>query len=378
MFLRNRPDHRLFLLFQKFPVLAGLWCLTIRQWRRHVAEVLQRATKDGHALSRWDTRKPINPTIKDIRPGLSDPHHGGRSVTLIEFNEGRRVIYKPRSGASEAAWFSFLARMNRNGFRLQLRIPQMLPRQGYSWMEYVAAEPCQSEAAVRRFYERLGGLIAAAHLMKAVDCHRQNVIAAGEFPVLVDIDALWHVSRLTKMQSPEDVLYRTGFLPNSRPRSLQSRSSVLGRAAAGPHLPMIAGKPVFAAPYTSDILKGFRRAWISIIGTKNRRAAFLRHVRKIRTKRRRWIYRATEGYGAVLQGSIQPAVLRSQAERDEFIAHSCLPRAPSRTVGKAEIGAIRQLDLPYFARRTNHAMPADESAAPSELTEAIRRSLNSD
>jgi lantibiotic modifying enzyme len=378
MFLRDRPDHRLFLLFQKFPVLANLWCLRIRQWRDHVVEVLQRAAKDDHALSRWNIREPINGVIKDIRLGLSDPHHGGRSVTLIEFNGGRRVVYKPRPGTSEAAWFSFLAWMNRNGFRPRLRVPRILPRNGYCWMEYVETAPCQNKAAVRRFYERLGGLIAAAYLMKAVDCHRQNVIAAGEHPVLVDIDALWHVSRLTKTQSPEDVLYRTGFLPNAKPRSLQSRSSVLGRAAAGPHLPMIAGKPVFAAHYTSHIDTGFRRAWSCIIGTKDRRAEFLRHVRKVRTQRRRWIYRATEGYGAILQGSLQPAVLRSQAARDEFIADSSLPRAPSRTVGNAEISAIRQLDLPYFVRRTNHAMPADENSPPSELTEAIRRSLGSD
>lgn len=376
MFLRDRPGHRLFLLFQKFPVLASLWCLRIRQWRDHVAEVLQRAAKDDHALSRLDIRKPINGAIKDIRLELSDPHHGGRSVTLIEFNGYRRVIYKPRPGTSEVAWFSFLAWMNQNGFRPQLRIPWMLPRKGYSWMEYVGAAPCQNEAAVRRFYERLGGLIAAAYLMKAVDCHRQNVIAAGEYPVLVDIDALWHVSRLTKTQSPEDVLYRTGFLPNAKPRSLQSRSSVLGPAATGPHLPRIAGKLVFASSYTSHIVKGFRRAWNCIVGTKKRRAEFLRQVRKVRAHRRRWIYRATEGYGATLQGSIQPAVLRSQAERNQFIADSCLPRVPNRTVGKAEISAIRQLDLPYFVRRTKHTMPADESSVPSELTEAIRRTLS--
>jgi lantibiotic modifying enzyme len=242
-------------------------------------------------------------------------------------------------------------------------------------MEYVETAPCQNKAAARRFYERLGGLIAAAYLMKVVDCHRQNVIAAGEHPVLVDIDAVWHVSRLAKTQNPEDVLYRTGFLPDSKPGSLQSRSSVLGGAATGSHLPIIAGKPVFAAPYTSDIVMGFRRAWTCIVGTKNRRAEFLRHVRKVRAQRRRWIYRSTEGYSATLQGSIQPAFLRSRAARDKFIADSCLPRAPNRTVGKAEISAIRQLDLPYFVRKTNHPTPADESCAPSALTEAIRSVL---
>jgi len=375
MFLRDRPADRLSLLFQKFPVLAGLWCLTIQQWRDHVVEVLKRWRQDRRALGDFFFGKQVEDTIVDLRPGLSDAHNRGRSVTLLEFNGGRRVIYKPRSGKSESTWFSLLAWMNRNGFEPRLQLVRLLLRKNHYWMEHVEVASCENQAAARRFYERMGALIAAAYLLKAVDCHRENVIAAGENPVLVDIDAIWHVSPLTRTQSAVDVLYRTGFFPNSNPRSLQSRSSVLGRAATGPHLPRIAGKPVFAAPYTRDIVTGFRRAWNCIVGTKNRRAEFLRQVRKVRAQWRRWIYRATEGYGATLQGSIQPAVLRSQAERDQFIADSCLPRAPSRTIGKAEVSAIRQLDLPYFVRKTNHTMPSDTNSVPSKLMQAIRSAL---
>lgn len=375
MFLRDRPGDRLSLLFQKFPVLAGLWCLTIQQWRDHVAEVLKRWRQDRRALGDFFFGKQLEDAIVDLRPGLSDAHNRGRSVTLLEFKGGRRVIYKPRSGKRESTWFSLLAWMNRNGFQPRLQLVRLLLRKNYYWMEHVEVASCENQAAARRFYERMGALIAAAYLLKAVDCHRENVIAAGENPVLVDIDAIWHISPLTRMQSAVDVLYRTGFFPNSRPASLQSRSSVLGRSSTGKHQARIAGKPVLAATYTNEIIAGFSRAWNCILGKPDRRAAFLRIVRRIRSQRRRWIYRATEGYGAILQGSIQPAVLRSQAERDQFIADSCLPRAPSRTVGKAEISAIMHLDLPYFVRTTNHTIPSDKKSPPSELTEAIRRVL---
>jgi class II lanthipeptide synthase len=375
MFLRERPGDRLALLFQKFPVLARLWCLTIRQWCDHVVEVLKRWRQDRRAVRNFFFSKQVVDTVTDVRPGLSDPHNRGRSVTLIEFNGGCGVIYKPRSGKSESAWFSLLAWMNRNGFQPKLRLARLLLRKDYYWMEYVAVASCENQAAVRRFYEQMGGLIAAAYLLKAVDCHRENLIAAGECPVLVDIDALWHVSPLTKTQSPTDVLYRTGFFPNSRPASLQSRSSVLGRSTTGKHMARIAGKPVSAAPYTNEIIAGFSRGWNCILGTPGRRAAFLRIVRRVRSQRRRWIYRATEGYGAVLQASIQPEPLRSTAARQAPITHTCQGRAPTRAVAKAEIEALTRLDLPYFVRRTNHAMPADESSVPSELTEAIRSVL---
>jgi lantibiotic modifying enzyme len=377
MFLRYRPSHRLSYLFTKFPVLAHLWALSIGQWRGHVVEVLKRVARDRGALSRFFFDSHAIGTIKDVRLGLSDRHNGGRSVALIEFSGGRRVIYKPRSGTSESAWFSLLAWMNHHGFQPQLRVARVLLRKGYHWMEYLEAGSCKNEAAVSRFYERMGGIIAAAYLLKAVDCHRENVIAAGEYPVLVDIDALWHVSPLTKTQSLADVLCRTGFFPNSRPTSLQSRSSVLGRSTTGKHLARIGGKAVVAAHYTDEIIAGFSRAWNCILGTAGRRAAFLRIVHRVRSQRRRWIYRATESYGEVLQASIQPGPLRSTAARQELITRSCQRRAPTRATAETVIDALTRLDLPYFIRKTSHTMPSDKNSVPSELTEAIRNFLES-
>ncbi len=377
MFLRDRPSYRLFGLFRKFPVLAGLWYLTIVHWRNHVLELLQRAAKDRRALSHFLFDKENLSRIEDVRLGLSDSHNGGRSVALIEFKTGRRIIYKPRSGRNEVTWFSLLAWMNRKGFRPKLRVARMLLRDGYHWMEYVAAASCDSEAAARRFYERTGGLIAAAYLLKAVDCHRQNVIAEGDCPVLVDIDALWHVSPLTKTQSPRDVLYRTGFFPNSKRHSLQSRSSVLGKTRTGKHLARLAGRLTSASDYTGEIVTSFARAWTCILGTQDRRAAFLQRLRRIRSQARRWIYRASERYAAIIDASIQPAVLRSKAKHRALVRRFCSRDSVSRSVVQAEIAALLRLDIPYFIRTTNYSMPTDKKNVPSELLDEIRISLDS-
>lgn len=374
MFLRDRPGYRLCQLFQKFPLLEDLWSLSISQWRNQIDEILGRAAADAQALSRsfFDGRPWKR--IEDLRLGLSDPHEGGRSVALVEFDAGR-LIHKPRSGASEVAWFSLLESMNRQGFRPPLRIARVLVGERYCWMEYVENASCESEAAVRRFYERLGGIIAAAYLLKGVDCHRQNLIAAGEHPVLVDIDALWQVAPHTETQSFADVLYRTGFFPNPKRKSLQSRSSVLGPATNGAHLARIAGKPVIAADYEREIVRGFKRGWHRLIGTPTRRATFLRKVRRLRGQPRRWIYLATEKYAAIRQASIGPAALRSAAARNALITEACRRKSADHAVVRAEIEALRQLDLPYFVRTTNESMPADPQVAPPELIQAIRDAL---
>src|SRR5205814_3059857 len=108
--------------------------------------------------------------ILDLRLGLSDRHKDGRSVALVQFEQGC-VIYKPRSGTSEKTWDSLLDSMNENGFRPLLKSARVLKRKNYHWMEYIAPAGCDDTVALRRFYKRLGGVIAGAYLLNAVDCH---------------------------------------------------------------------------------------------------------------------------------------------------------------------------------------------------------------
>jgi lantibiotic modifying enzyme len=374
MFLGDKPSDRLFSLFKKFPVLARLWCQLISQWREHVTEVLLRFTTDRTALSdAFFGGQPIR-TIGDFRCGLSDSHNHGRTVMQLQCGTGA-VIYKPRPGDGEWEWGSLLEWMNTQSFQPRLRAGRVLRRKGYCWMERIEVAPCKKGAAARRFYQRIGGMIAAAYLLKTVDCHRDNLIASGEDPVLVDADALWHVSPATKAQTPLDLLYRTGFLPNSNPRSLQSRSSVLGLTNTGKHVARIGTKPLSAVQYEREILSGFSHAWHCILGTKDRRRAFARRLRRIQSRERRWIYRPTEKYAAIKRASIQPAALRSGSERNLLIARLCQRSSMTAALIRAEIDALERLDIPYFARRIKEQYALDTADVPADVREALRHVL---
>ena len=354
MFLRDSPSHRLFSLFKKFPVLARLWCQLICQWRKHVRDVLVRFAADRRALSRTFFSAPLG-RIVNVQFGLSDRHNSGRTVARLQFEAGS-IIYKPRSGSGESEWFSLLNWMNRK-FQPRLRAARVLPRKDYCWMENIESASCTTEAAARRFYQRMGGIIAAAHLLKAVDCHRDNLIASGEHPVLVDADALWHVSSFSKTQSHSDVLHRTGFFPTANPLSLQSRSSALGSGRIGSHLPRLGDELLKAADYQREIVGGFAKAWRCILGTRSRRAEFARRLRRIRSSKRRWIYWATEKYAAIAKASIQPASLRSGRARDRVLRRLCAREIVPARVIDAEVRALKQFDIPYFERTTNEMPP---------------------
>ena len=369
-----RAAQRLHSMLERFPELARLWLHLISQWQQHIREVLTRFDTDRRALARAFFQGRVPARIINIRSNLSEPHQGGRTVARLVLDTGS-VIYKPRNGDSEWEWNELMKWMNQQSFRPALRPVEVLRRNGYCWMEYVAPLPCRDKAAAKRFFERLGGLIAAAHVLKAVDCHRENVIACAEWPVLVDADALWHVSPLTKTQSQADVLYRTGFFPNRNRQSLQSRSSVLGPAKAGFHLAQLKGNLARPPLFAREIVKGFEAGWRALLGTAARRSSLQRRLRRIRSRPRRWIYRATATYGAIRRASLQPAALRSAEERAAVIRQLCRKRAPDPAVLAAEVRSLLDLDIPYFIRRTNEWLPPDRVTPPSEVIEAIIQAL---
>jgi lantibiotic modifying enzyme len=243
-------------------------------------------------------------------------------------------------------------------------------------MEYVESGPLETEAAALRFYQRLGGIIAAAFLLKAVDCHRDNIIAAGEDPVLVDADALWHVSPSTETQRLTDFLFRTGFFPNANPGSLQSRSSVLGPGSAGGHVPRSHRGPLKPDRFKKEMARGFARAWKCILGTPSARAGFARRVQHIRLTERRWLYRATESYAAIREASIQPSALRSLRDRELLIRQRCTRNELAPAVTEAEVRALKELDIPYFVTRTSRVFRGINLPFPKASTPA-RRSAES-
>jgi lantibiotic modifying enzyme len=130
-----------------------------------------------------------------------------------------------------------------------------------------------------------------------------------------------------------------------------------------------------ASDYVQEILNGFSRGWNCLVGTARRRAAFRKRLGQIRARPRRWIYLATEKYAAIRRASLSPVALRSEEARDALVTGLCTRSSVSGTVSRSEIKALRQLDLPYFLRKTNEPMPADNNITPADIVEAIRSAL---
>lgn len=185
-----QPEQMLTLL-EEYPVLARQLVEIIEHWVERSLELLQRLRAD------WDEiRETFCPdgdpgTLTEIREGAGDAHQGGRSVTILTWSSGLRLVYKPRPLAIDIHFQELLIWLNAHGCRPAFRTFKLLNRGTYGWYEFVAAGDCATQEEVARFYERMGGYLALLYVLEATDFHAENLLAVGEDPMLVDLESLF-------------------------------------------------------------------------------------------------------------------------------------------------------------------------------------------
>lgn len=212
--------------FAEYSALARQLCLYAERWLVNVARLLARLETDHAAIqAAFLPDQPLG-VVRGVRPGLSDRHHGGQQVVALEFQSGLQLIYKPKSIDQEAAFQDLLRWLSAKADREAWDDAPMLPpaisvlrREGYGWVQCVEPSACVDVAGVNRYYHRAGGLVCLLHALGGNDCHRDNIFATSEGPILVDIESLlqpaWNPGAPeagTAVKSPASVL-QTGLLP---------------------------------------------------------------------------------------------------------------------------------------------------------------------
>ncbi|MED7929204.1 type 2 lanthipeptide synthetase LanM family protein [Nonomuraea sp. LP-02] len=382
-----------------YPVLADDVVFLLRNWTRARLELAERLISDLPALreklgSAEETGQPA-----EISLGAGDLHAGGRSVARLTFEGGQHVVYKPRSLGTERHFQDVLRWFNDRGLEPALRTLWVLDRGEYGWVEFVPTQKCADDAALGRFYTRLGAFLLVLHTLGASDMHFENIIASGEHPVMVDLEALFHV--LVK-DAPLDLGGRSqgaaelmqssvlgvGLLPSPSFRveddeivwndfggvtdiatQLTSRK-VMGWDRGGTdeisltrvripqgeaqNMPQVGDKKANAYEYRDDILTGYRTAYRIL---QDHRADFLRQdgpLAAFADDEIRMILRPTQLYYTLLTESWHPDYQQDALDRDNFLdaLWSGYPDLPQRdAVIASEVTQIRAGDIPIFHSR---------------------------
>ena len=195
-------------LFEDKPVLLRLIATLTRQWIETSREFIVRldadlpAIRGAFLLSSGDPR--VAGIVVGIEGNLADPHNGGRSVQIVRFADGSRVVYKPKDLRLDIAWHGLIERLNRANPPITLSAVRAIARDGYGWSEFIAHAGCVDQDACARFFRRAGAWLALLHLFAATDMHQENVIAAGEHPLPIDLETvLQPTAEEHKVNDPE-------------------------------------------------------------------------------------------------------------------------------------------------------------------------------
>ena len=284
-------------LFDEKPVLLRLIASLTRQWLETTREYVLRLDADLHGVRRDILQMRTDSKVTKVEGGLSDPHRGGRTVLSIEFDDGRRVMYKPKDLRLDVAWRAMVERLNPLA-PVQLRAPLAIAHDGYGWTEFIEHTGCADESGCQEFFRRAGAWLALFHCFAASDIHQENLIAAGDHPVPVDLETILQADTTERGRRPEaeayaaakelitDSVAAVGLLPaygRSADRSLYAVGGVASEWTAGTkltwtdvnsdsmrpalvkeeatpatNLPHVDGREVGLGEHLDDLINGFQ------------------------------------------------------------------------------------------------------------------------
>jgi len=386
-----QPIHGVALL-QEYPVLGRLVVESLDRWATVSAEFVQRLCEDWRAIQQTFALPEDPGPLVQVAGGMGDTHRGGRSVVIATFRSGFRLVYKPKSLAIDQHFQQLLAWLNARGAQPPLRTLTVLDRGSYGWVEYVTAASCTSPEAVQRFYERQGSYLALLYVLAATDLHNENIIASGEHPYPVDLEALFHPRMRdgtptpvgsTMYQALEQSVLRIGLLPrrlwageNSEGIDISGLGGEPGQRWPGEVLrlaqrgtdtmhmtrqtievpesrnrPKLYDQAVDLVAYQASLLTGFTTMYRLLSTHRDALLAGDSPIALCAQDEVRVIVRPTRTYGTVLREMTHPDVLRDALDRDRLLDRlwAEIPyRLYLQHVVQAECQAIRTGDIPMF------------------------------
>ncbi|MFD9890355.1 type 2 lanthipeptide synthetase LanM family protein [Amycolatopsis sp. NPDC059027] len=373
-------------LFTTYPVLARLLGQLCLQAVESTVELLDRFTTDRARIAESFADGDLG-TLLRVYGGAGDSHQRGRSVRLLEFSSGHKVIYKPRPLSLHTRFSGIVGWLNARVPGLELRTVDALARPGYGWLRFVEHRPCASLDDVDRFYRRQGVLLALLHALDATDVHYENVIACGDQPVLVDVETLLQPALPTPGRQPDpaaDVLSRSvqrtmllpqllvgergaidvsglggrgGQLPSDQVRWLDAGTDrmrlgrIPGILPGALNRPRLDGRDVDPAEHTAALLSGFRTGYDTIADAHDELA---RLVREGGGDTIRVLIRPTNFYARILDETTHPDLLRDAQDRDgafDLLATDSAGDLVREQLVPAEREDLWAGDVPMFTTR---------------------------
>lgn len=381
-------------LFEQYPVLARLLAVVFMQWKNQISEILSRLAENLTTISKIFFEDSPPGALMEYTVAAPETHNGGRTVVLLRFENGGKIVYKPKDIRLAFCFSQLVHACNGSGLMPPLYAHKILAGSRYAFEEYVEHAPCATRAEVERYYARLGMWLCLLQWLDGSDFIADNIRAFGEHPVLVDLEGLFS-PRLTGArrgtlgkklaEKMADSPLKTGILPRKIAgdtgrkamdagvvaRHQLSQSPFLQRfplqgehgnfiaeqgylTLESPHcFPTRSGKSVSPCDYVESFIRGYKDFF-----------RFMQKNKKLFTSKKflsnagagssRFFYRNTHVYERFLLQSFAPRNLVDGIQGELYLERLWRAYSQSRKaldVVPQEIEELRDTDIPLFLSR---------------------------
>ncbi len=381
--------HNIKQLFEHYPVLCRCIEEKIGHMVDYYEEILKCFRQDRKDISAELLGGGAECKIIKISGNFSDVHNQGKQVLKFGLDNGAEILYKPHSMENEKKYHKILRKLADITGIGQYDYP-FISYETHSWSTVVRYGTCESEEELGRYYQRLGVQIFLVYLLGTKDLHSENVIAHGEYPVLIDLETLVNITfNKKRVTANEEICYElaqsvlySGLLPffswnydgggvNSSgisgmegqiypfkvPQVINEGTSEMyidycyPESEKSENLATVNGEFQSPSRYSDKLLDGFRRAYQEVLRRKDEFHVLLEELRGTKS---RFLLADTQRYAMLLSGSYHPSLLMDGADREIFLWGMWNGRQErERNIIKSEVRDLLEGDVPYYFYRLN-------------------------
>lgn len=378
-------------LFSIYPGLERMVIQLIENLTNNYVLLQERLVNDNSLLVNEFGKQKGLEDLKCVDLSGSDSHRKGNSVFLIEFNDGKKVVYKPHGLKIEKVYQSFLEFVSKY-CKISFRQFLVIDRGDYGWEEYIINRPCNNKNEIKNYYYRIGMLIFCNYILNVNDIHTENLIANGEYPVIVDAETVLDnkkdkakkTGREKIYDSIHDSVLYSGILPfykYSQNGEGINMSALNGKEGdeyplliprlkevgtsnmhyeyerpitqASKNLLKLGGEIQDPGNYLDEISEGFFDAYTFFM---NNKSILLDYVQVFENIEVRHLVQDTQRYSMLLHTSYNPDFLQDAKDRQLFLC-SILKNVEQVQgdirIAKLEIKDMLNMDVPYFYSNTS-------------------------
>lgn len=376
-------------LLKKYPVLSTCLDEACLQTTGNLCCLIQHFLEDIEQIEKDILHQKVD-KLTGISANMSDSHNGGNSVIKLEIDHTCYLIYKPHTLDNEIAYYKLLEYLGEQ-VHLDFYTPAILSYETYGWEQFIPHTACQTEKEVQRFYQRMGIHLFLAYLLKTNDLHQENLIAYGEYPVFIDLEALWNTSKDMQnnhiehkiLRHLQDSVLSAGILPSYHwlmnengvnisaissgefqtlpvkiPKLANAYTSDMcityqfGTIPAAKNYVILKDKKVSPESYVNEIIQGFQNSYLFVQQYPDKFTEQLQGFHKLFS---RHLITDTQKYTMLLNASYHPQLLDKQESRMKFLQNlhkGKIPKdAPSisdKAIQILELQDLAQGDIPSF------------------------------